>query len=86
MAVVCKGHGDAPVFGKKREFPQGCAGVGAVPADRPEGKFCHGQGNGQVWTCHMFGVRGEEKQPKKMRIIPCLLLFVNKCALCWVWT
>lgn len=72
MAVVCKGHGDAPVFGKKMEFPQGCAGVGAVPADRPEGKFCHGQGNGQVWHLpHVWSERGG-KAPQKDENYPML--------------
>lgn len=37
-------------------------------------------------SCHVYGVRDEEEQPKETRAVPPFLLFVNKCELCCFWT
>lgn len=78
---------EMPLYlGRKVNFHRDVLGLELCQLTDLKGNSVMGRAMGRSGTCHMFGVRGEEKHPKKMRIIPCLLLFVNKCALCWVWT
>lgn len=61
-------------------------GLGLELGQLPDLRGNSGMEMGRSDTCHEFGVRGEDKPHKKMRIIPYLLLFVKKCTVCWVWT